>query len=94
MNAIVLLAALTAPVMPQPHLPVQNQLPQLVAHQQWQVPRNFHFTQQQFLQPQLCRVRAFFGSDVSKPLEAVYFARHGSGCEDSYPYFGFVTITR
>jgi len=45
--------------------------------------------QQQQQQQQMCRIRSFFGSDVAKPLEVVYFARHGSVC-GAVPFYGFV----
>ncbi len=37
----------------------------------------------------MCRELSFFGSDVAKPLEVVYFARHGSLC-GATPFYGFV----
>ncbi len=40
-----------------------------------------------------CRLRAFFGSGVAKPLETVYFARPGSPCA-GVPLYGFVFLTR
>jgi hypothetical protein len=51
------------------------------------------FRQQLQQEPSLCRMRAFFGSDISQPLETVYFARPGSPCAGAQLY-GFVFITR
>jgi len=56
---------------------------------------NFYrpFFRQQPQEPAQCRIRAFFGSDIAKPLETVYFARPGSPCA-GVPLYGFVFLTR
>jgi hypothetical protein len=51
------------------------------------------FFRQQPQELSVCRLRAFFGSDVARPLETVYFARPGSPCA-GVPLYGFVYLTR
>jgi len=55
---------------------------------------NIPFNWQRLTPPDICRVRSFFASDIAKPLEVVYFARHGTGCTGYSPSYGFVLLAR
>ncbi len=94
--AIAALFAVTSfPIsMPRIAAPIAGSRPTASAQAQSQAPNSYRPSfRQQPQEPSTFRLRAFFGSDVAKPLETVYFARPGSPCA-GVPFYGFVFVTR
>jgi hypothetical protein len=94
--AIAALFAVTTFQMPAPHAAIPSVASRPAAVAQMRNPQvNFYalLARQMQEQPTPCRLFAFFGSDVDKPLETVYSARPGSPCA-SVPFYGFVFLTR
>ncbi len=94
--AIVALFAVTAFPMPVPHaaVPIAASRPVAATQMHTQRPNYYHpFFRPQPQETSMCRLRAFFGSDVTRPLETVYFARPGSPCAGAQ-FYGFVFVNR
>jgi hypothetical protein len=94
--AITALFAATTFQMPAPRAAIPSVAIRPAAVVQMRNPQlNFYalLARQMQEQPAPCRLRAFFGSDVDKSLETVYFVRPGSLCA-SVPFYGFVFLTR